>query len=512
MWNRRWVAAWATWLAVGGAIGGTVAHALYYRSDLYRHRVEARLTRFFGLPTYLEEVEPYSFTARQFTGVELWLPDKRDVVFRSPRVVWDTYAGPEASGTVIDVYHSTWSLGSANWEKPDYERVLQASLRHNFREINLREVRFHQARLTWLRPDCRLLAEGVDGKLVFDSEDHGQADLVCYRLNGFSVTDPIRISARVDPRSDELLPEVNLTVPGFPMAALGLDQILQSHVSQGSFSGRITFLRTAVGDVISLAGHASGARLEEWTRRVPGGAIPGLLDLTIEEARIEDHRLEHLRFRGEAGELDADALLARVGWPDIGGTVRVKVLDAALSDSAVQRLVVSGQWTGGSLDKLSEKLLGKTGLHGKLRARINSLALENNEIVSGDLELAAEPLDGRAGTVDRALLLEAFKKYAGISLPTSLQSLLPGRVDYVQLGIRILIDRQQVRVFSGRGPAGPALITVRVFGQDLPIGGDLDLSFPLSEVMHQAVGRIDSLKQRLERPSSTAVSTAPARR
>ncbi len=510
MWNRRTAAAWGTLLAIGGAVGATIGYGAYYRSDCYRRGIESELERFFGLPTMVGAIEPHSFTARGLTGVEIWLPRRRARVFGCPRVLWDAAGTGEADGTVLDIYDAAISIGSEQWEEEDYMRVLRASLQHNFQDLNIHQVRFHNARMDWPREDFRLTAGGVDGKVVFDDQGRGLAELTSHSLNGVTVTEPIRIAARIDPQSEDFLPEVTLVVPTLPLAALGLDRVLQSRVTQGTFAGRITLHQSPGGDEFHLAGLAEEVRLAELTRRLPGGPLPALVNVTIDDARIRDRRLAAVTFHGEVSELEIDALLGQLDWPGIGGTARVTVYKARLADGSIRSLSVAGEWGGGSLDKLTLALLGKTGIQGRLRIRVNALLIRNNKLISGDVELMADPPPGRTGTVDRALLAGLFEEYLGLPLPEALLALLPEQIEYVQLGARLVIDRQRLRVLSMDGPAGPAIITIRASERDFALPGHVDLSFPLAPIlsrMQERIGRITSAwKERLATPSTTTPS------
>lgn len=509
MWKRRLLAAWGIWLAVGGVIAVTVCHAVYRQSDAYRREIQSDLQQFFGLPMEVGDVAAHGFTSRQLKDVRVWLPGRTDMVFRCPLIVWDTAGVPNTEETSIDIHQATWMLGSQAWGSGDYTRVLQAGLRHDFQAIRVGLVRFHQARLEWLWPGCRLYVEGVDGKLVFDAHGQGQADLVCHNFNGYTTSAPIHISARVDPEAEDLLPEVVLVVPELPLNSLGLNEILQSQVTQGAFSGTITLRQAREGDRLSFTGKAAGLRLDEWTQRVPGGAISGTLNLTIEEAVVQGRQLRDIRFRGDADGIAVDRLFSRFGWPEFGGTARLRVFEAHLAADAVRKLNIAGQWNGGSLDSLCSKLLGRTGIEGRLGARINSLILENDQIVSGDVELSAEPSNGRAGTIQRALLLEAFEKVFGLSLPSSL---LPEQVEYVQMGVRMLIDRREVRILCGQGPAGPAVITTRLLGQNLPLGAQLDVRIPIDEIRAKVEEPLDDLKRDLRKRLGAPDALLPASR
>jgi len=211
--RRRLLLAWGILLVTGAILGGSAAYGLYYRSDAYRRRVERAMTAFFGLPTDLEAIAPYTLKSRLLTQVEMWLPERRARVFSCPRAVWDA-SGRQDGGTVLHLFEPVLSIGSEEWESDDYMRVLRASLLHNFSELNIRQVQFHDCSLTWPRRDFQMRAEGVNGTVEFDQHGRGEALLTSRALNGVSVGEPIRIHARIDPADpDDFLPEVTLDVP-----------------------------------------------------------------------------------------------------------------------------------------------------------------------------------------------------------------------------------------------------------------------------------------------------------
>lgn len=484
---RRIIWTWTVFLAVVACVGGTIGYGTYHRSDLYRRQLERELTAFFGLPVDVGAVRPHSFTTRSLSGLAVWLPDRRDRVFYSPFVLWGRH--PEGEGSRIEVRGAEWTIGSEAWYPDDYTRVLRASLQHDFRQYNVREVHLADSRIIWPRTDFRLTIDDVAGAVRFHDDGTGQAALTCTVLNGRPANEPIRIDARLDPAAEEFLPEVRLTVPPLPLPTLGLDGLLTSRVTQGSFAGRITFRQLAGEDELQLAGRLADIRLEELTARLPGGAVSARVDLDVHEALVRGRKLALFDFRGDVCDLDVDALLAQQGMPRVGGRAKLHLHGGRVSAQGIEVLTASGEWLGASLPVVSQALLGEPSLPGRFDLRIHSLAVQDNELTSADLELTAVPPGSGPGVIPRSLLMEALDRL-NVALPASL---LPEQVEYVHAGARILADREQIRVLAGKGPAGPALVTVRLWGRDMPLMGNAHLTLDVAPLRQ----RIDPLLERL---------------
>jgi len=495
--RRIWVA-WALFLLVGGTISSTAMYGLYYRSHRYRLNVQRELTAFFGLPTDVASIEPHGFSAQRLTDTQMWLPDRRARIFYSPRVIWDTDGGDQ-EGAVLRIDDAVLTIGSQAWQREDYMRVLRASLLHNFSEFDVRRVQFRHARLSWPREDFALEATGVDGEVIFDEQGRGVAELTTRSLNGTTVVEPIRIFARLDPYSpDDFIPEVTLHVPTLPLVVLGLDYVLRSRITQGSFAGRITLYQAPEGDRLELSGVAKNVRLEEWTQRLSGGPLPAIVDLTIDEAIVRDRRLERIRFSGEVRSLQADSLLARFGLPALGGELNVTVYNGQIAGEKIERLGVAGQWTGASLDALTHAVWHQHRVAGQLNARVNVFMIENNEVVTGNVDVLAEPPADQRGTIDRSLLLDLLHERLDLTLPPELTQLLPNTIEYVQMGCKLLIDTDQIRLLSVQGPAGPALMTVRVFNQNIPLLGQVDTVLPIEPILERARVQAQQVKKVLK--------------
>ncbi|MBI4581725.1 MAG: hypothetical protein HY718_18660 [Planctomycetes bacterium] len=496
--RRRFLLAVTVLLTTATTVGGTIAYGLYYRSDRYRRHVERGLTEFFGLPTDVRTVRPHTLRSRVLTNIQMWLPERRARIFVCPRAVWD--ASPRhGGGTVLHLYNSVMSIGSEAWESEDYMRVLRASLLHNFSELDIRQVRFHDGSLTWPRRDFEMRADGVDGTITFDPQGRGEAVLTAHSLNGTRVTEPVRIHALIDPANpDDFLPEVGLDVPPLPLAALGLNEALQSRVTQGSFTGRITLRQSLTADTIELAGSAQDIRLDELTTWLEGGPLSGLVDLTIHRALIRERELAFLRFNGEIRDLTVDPVLRRFGLPEIGGTVRLAVDNGRFEEGSIVGLTVAGHWRGGSLDVLSRMLLKSQSIDGQVDVRINSLIVQHDQLASGNIDVDATPPPGKPGTIDRALLLNLLEEYLGFQVPTMLARMLPESVEFVRARAKLLVDGTNLQVLTIPDATTGAILTVRIAGQDIPIVRAIDHTFDLSPLVDQAAQRAKEWKHSLQ--------------
>jgi hypothetical protein len=495
---------------VAGMLAGTLGYGLYYRSDRYRRRVEAALTAFFGLPTDVEAVRPHGLRSRELSHVQMWLPERRARIFWCPRATWD--ASPnETGGTVLHLHDSILAIGSDAWKSDDYMRVLKASLLHNFSDLNIRQVRFHNAAITWPRREFQIRADGVDGTVTFDTSGKGEAVLTTQSLNGCRVAEPIRIHALIDPANEEdFLPEVTLEVPPLPLNAIGLKDILHSEVTQGSFSGRITLRQTPAGDTVQLAGLAQQVQLGEFTGGMMGGPVAGVVDLTIYDALIRDHELDHLRFNGEIRDLDINAILVRYGLPAIGGRINLQVHNGRLQGGKIENLQIAGHWNNGSLAELSRLLLGSAAIEGRLGIQIESIVIRDNQPVSGHVNIDAVPPPGKPGTVDRALLLSLLEKYLGFQVPGVLAHMLPDSVEFVRAEAKLLLDGNKLQILTIPRPGGGALITVRLAGQEMPLVRSIDQVFDLGPLFERARRQANEWQEHLRERSRLRPATRPA--
>ncbi len=495
MFKRRIILAGLVFVAVLLTLGITLGYGLYYRSDAYRRDLESDLTGYFGLPVDIQRVRPYSWNARRLEQVEVWLPERRARIFHAPRVIWDSAGGKNGQVAMLDIYEAGVDIGSDQWEKHDYMRILRASLQHDFAELNIGEIQLHDAEINWPRTDFRLALRGVDGRLLFEPSGKGAAELTAQSLDGVKVEPPIRITAQVDPADEALIPQVFMQLPTIPLSALDLDRLLQTAVSQGSFAGTISLERGEKREQVELSGKAEELRLEELTKRLPQGPIEALLDLDIDRMVVRDRKLAGLEFGGRVRDLQVDSLLKRFGLPLMGGSMRLTVFEGLLEGKRVRRLGVTGWWNDGSVDVLCRELFGRQGVHGRLKVRLNALVVENNRVDSGNIDVIINPPKEGRGWIKKELLLQVLEEQLGLVLSPSVGEMLPGRVEFVQMGVKVLIEGDELRLLSQQGPAGAALITVKVMNREMPLFGGLDMTIKLDSLLKEIRPLLDELKK-----------------
>lgn len=495
---QRLLLAFGMFACAGTILGTTAAYGLYYRSEAYRQWVEGALVRFFGLPTDVAAIRPNTLESRLLRDIEMWLPGRRARIFHCPAAVWDA-SGRVDGGTALHLYEPSITVGSEEWESHDYMAVLKASLLHDFSDLDIREVHFNDGQLAWPRHDLQIMAEGVNGIVTFDEQGRGEAVLTSQSLNGTRVAEPIRIRALIDPANeDDFLPEVTLEVPPLPLATLGLDQVLQSRITRGSFAGRITLRQAEAADTVEISGRAEDVSLEEFTRRLEGGPLAGTVDLTIHRGMLLNRELCELRFDGELRDVVVDPLLQRFGLPAIGGKVNLRVDNGRLEGESVAALSLFGHWHHGSLAGLSQLLLGTPGVEGRLDVRINSLVVRDDEIASGNIDLLATPPADQPGTIDRDLLLGLLDKHLGLHLPAVVTRMLPESVEFVRGEAKLLIDGTRLQILTLPDPVGDgAILTIRIAGREMPLVRNIDHVFDLAPAIENARRRALEWKQNL---------------
>jgi hypothetical protein len=488
-------------LLILGVNGGLLGYALYYRSDTYRRSVEADLTDFFGLPIEIAWIEPHSFSARKLMHVQAWLPDRRAKIFECREAIWDSSGTESGVGTRLTVRDSSLTVGSAEWQQGDYMRVLRASLQHDFSALNVQEVALQNAKIHWPQRGFDLRAEGVNGLLALAEDGTGLIDLTTRRINAVEVTEPIQIHARIDPsREDAFIPEVILDTPRLSLASLELGALLASEISQGWFEGRIELSQYPGGQAIRVLGEAGDLQLAEWTAGFGGSTVPGIVDVKINEAIIRQNNLESLSFEGSLRDLQPDPLMLTMGGPPIGGKLFLRIYGGRWSRSGIDELRLNGHWQNGSVKEALSALLGPVETEGDLDVRINAIVIEDNELVSGNVDLVATPRSGRRGYITKDLLVRVLRDQLGLNFPTAF---LPARIEYLHAGAKLLVDHEQLRLLSLKGPRGEALITLRLLDRPFALLEGIDERFDLRPLLDLQRARLQAcllqLQEKLER-------------
>jgi hypothetical protein len=226
----------------------------------------------------------------------------------------------------------------------------------------------------------------------------------------------------------------------------------------------------------------------------PIGSVPARIDLDVKRALIRNRRPDHVVFSGAIRDLDVDVAASRLGLPPAGGTVALTIQRAKISGNKLAYLNTSGYWDGGSLGVLTSAWLGGDGIAGRLRVRLRSLVMESGVPVSGTVDVTAEPGAGDEGVIERGLLLDLIQRQFGLRLP---EQLLAPQIEYTHMGARFVIDADAVRVLAVDGPVGRSMITILLYGQQVPLLGNADLTFPTESLLEETMSKLRDFEKRL---------------
>lgn len=470
--RERLILAAGVAIALGGILATCAGYGLYYRSDAYRRYVERELTAFFSLPVEIGRIEPHTLHSRVFRDIRLWLPDRRDRVCTFAQAIWAEQNAETGPDICLDLANGSISLGSSQWEREDYWRVLRAAFTKNLAAVNLKQVRLHGMDLRWHRPQMPLTAEDVTGRIDFDASHRGEATLVAASLNGHRVAEPIHIIARLDPAADQFLPEVRLTVPPLPLATLRLDALIGGELRHGRFQGTVVYRQRGDVEDLELAGQAEDLQLRELTARVPFGPLDGRMSVRIDAADVQvlpARRLRSIRFGGRIEDLALRPLLARAGYANLGGRATLTLDDVLLGPDGIRQLLARGEVESVPLEALTRQL-GAGVVRGDLHAQLGSLQILENRLaaMTADVDVIA-PKSGGPATIDRSLLLGVLRQSLGLAIPDSVASMLPEQIEYTQLGAKLFVKDAQLRILGPPATDHESIATLRLLGQEVRI-------------------------------------------
>ncbi|MFQ5489231.1 MAG: hypothetical protein ACE5GE_00805 [Phycisphaerae bacterium] len=485
LWHRR-ILLVAVLLGVGGSLSAALSYSLYLRSDHFRRRVEQRVSTLLEMPVHIGRVRPLSADSRSFQQITVSQPATGTDVFRCERAVWSDEVLNGRSHYGLDLIDGWLLVGTHQWTRADYRALLRSGLGQDFPALGLRRVHLTRIDLEWQHPDITLTVYGAIGEMLFDEDGTGRASLRAYNLNGQPVADPILIFAGFTPGSGLRFHEASLDLPAIPFRDLGLDRLLQSKVEHGTFKGRLLYRNTADGQAFELSGSVEAASLAELTAPLAGGPFHGRVDVTIDQALFRNGRLDALRFRGQVGDVKLTELLPMLGSTSLDSAIDLRIHQANLCGSFVDYFSASGQATDAPLEAIC-RLIGRGTVTGKLRVRIASLLVVDDVLKRAEIELSAVPPDDGPGTIDKTLLQWAAKEILGLDLST----ILPSKVEYARLGARLIVEGEHLRVRGTHGHDGKTLLTVRIFGREVPLVREFDRVYEVGPL-------VSNIRKRLE--------------
>ena len=476
-------------LGVGGSLAATVAYAAYVRSSAYRADVVSDLSQKLGLSTSVDAIHPLSLSSREFRGVRVMVPDGSTTVFSCDRAVWRDVSVEGRRRYALDLSTGHLLLGTGQWRRSDYQQMLDSGLGHDFSRLGLSEIHLDRMDLEWFHPDFRLTFGGAYGEVLFDDDGTGRASLNARTLNDTLLESPVNISALFTPGSGLTFHEVVLTVPTLPLSVLGLDRLLQSTVTQGTFNGQLIYREeSADGDsrTLEAAGRLEDASLWELTQRLPGGPYTGRVSATLDQVRVVDGRLDELRFQGTLSGVCLGDVVPAIQATGDDGTADLRIHQAEYRNGVIRYLSVSGRADDISAETLSG-LLGHGMMTGRLRVRVNSLIVVDDQIQSADLEIHAVAPPDRPGTIDRDALALVARELFGFDL----QMVLPRKIEYAELGARLVLDHGRLRIHGTHGPDGRTVATIRLFGRDWPVLRAPDRTFEVPDLLALVRDRLE---------------------
>lgn len=450
-----------------GSLAITGGSAWYYRSAAYARRCAAVLEQMAGLPAEIEQVRPRSLDSQEFVGINIWLPERRARALRCERALLRYVPDGAPDAYEIEAFGGMAEISTATWLREDLRTVVERGLRPGFEMAGPEEIRFSGMRLRCEAGGFTLELGGASGRITFDHDGAGRAGITCATLNGRTVDEPVVLSAAFTEagadsvRIDDLL----LTVPTLPVAGLRLDEVLGGRLSAGTFAGELRYREEGRRRVMALAGQCRSLDLAEltapWLAKPWGGRCE---TLRLDEWRVVNRRSERVRFAGALKDVTLDDVLAPLGLSGGGGTFDLQVREAVLTPMGIARLSARGTCPALDLQQLS-RALGYGEATGKLRITIEDLVIEDNRLarLRADLRVVGSPEP--PNWIEGEVLRRAVSAALGIELP----DMLPRRVPYRQLGVRLDVRDEQLYVLGTHGDHDRAILTADVGGVAMPL-------------------------------------------
>jgi len=489
--RRQWVVAICL-VVVPATLSVTLGFAMYVRSDRYRTALESSLSRILDMSLDIGGVRPLGPSGLILTDLRTQLSLDGGQVFSCARATWQRDDRTPDKRHVLSLVDGWILVGESKWTRTEYERMLTGGLGHRFDAFGVSEVRLESIDVRYERDALRFTASGASGVLFFDPDGTGRVSVDCDRLNGVDVDQAVNISARFTP-GDRRLPDfqaIRLAVPSMPMSALGLDELVGSSVSQGRFAGTIDYKTDDGSNTITVAGMIREADLSEYTARLPGGPFRGGFTINVLEAGFKHRRLERLEVNGHVYDVSLHEIAPALVEKDRDAILSLTLDEFSWRDHRLDRLAVSGQCADLSLEAITG-LVGKGRITGTASVDVRSLVVVDDVIRFADATVSAvPPVDGPA-IISREVIATAAERWLGVN-PAAL---LPETIEYLQLGARLTVENDRLRVRGTHGSDGKTILTIKLFDQPVGILREPELTFAVPDI----VGLVRAQRQGVDR-------------
>ncbi len=478
----------ASVVGVVGSLSTTLGYALHLRGNGYRRSLEAKLSRKLQMHLSIGSVEPLSLSSRRLNDLRVRTRRQPTEVFACDRAVWRQNLQNGRKTYALDLEDGWLVVGTRTWGPDEYRDMLKTGLGHDFAALGLTEIRLSDIDLRWMHPRAQFVAERTSGAIYFDDSGTGRATLFAPCLNGIEVGTPIRISAHFTPGPRLQFHEVVLNVPESPLSTLNPDAFVGGNVTQGRFTGTVRYRGPVANPEVTVSGAVSNALLRELTRALPGGPYDGRADVVVDEARFGESSLRALRFAGELNDLDLGQLLPAM-TPPLTGRLALRVHQAVYEQRHIRYFSGEGRATEVSLAALTG-VIGRGRVTGTLEVMIHSLLVVDDQLVLADVTLDATPDAGSEATIDRDMLRTVSTRALGfdatVLLPSNVQD-----IDYTHLGVRLELNRNELRVHGTHGEEGKTILTVNILDHEFGIIDEPSRTFKVDDLVGQLRRHLD---------------------
>lgn len=493
-------------MAVLGSLAVSAGYAWYLRSDAYREACSAALTRAIALPSRIGQVVPRSRTAREFRDIDVWLPGRRVLALHCTEALLRRSPTPDDPDAYqIDLHGGQCEISTRTWLRKDYRTLVESGLRPGFAADGPQRVRFSRMDVAFERDRFRASLDDAAGVIDFIDEQVGQATVTCRRFNGHEVADPVSLSARFSPAVGGIqIDQLSLSVPSLPLRIFDLGALAGAPLQSGTFAGRLEYAEEADTRRMTLQGKCLDLKLAECTAGFAPTPWAGVCpEIELSELTIRNRSVERVRFHGLLTDLSAGDVLAALGLDGVQGTLSLHVQDAVLSPAGVERFVARGRCENLALESLT-RAVGWGVMTGSARLLIEELTIDDNHITSLTGTFRVEDAEDPPNWVEGRLLQEAIQRTLKLTLPP----LLPERIEYVRLGVRLEIRNEWLTVFGTHGPNERTILTVRLFDQDVALVNEPSTSYELTP----ALDKLRAAAEQTIRARLRAVTTSASGR
>jgi hypothetical protein len=422
-------------------------------------------------------VVPRSRSQREFRDVVVWLPERRGPALSCEQaLVVRTPLPDDPKAYQIELSGGSCEISTRTWLRQDYRSVIDKGLKPGFAPDGPQRVTFSDMTVSFERDRFRAQLREAHGLVVFENPQRGRASITCWEFNGHRSTEPVRLLAQFSPQDSGIcIDRLDLITPELPIRVAGLRELAGVPVRSGRFNGRLVYEERDDGRRLVVSGKCLDLELPECTEGLTPlpwrGRCP---EIELQELRVENRRPTRLRFRGVLSDLALGDVLATWGLEGVRGTFSLDVGAADLSPRGIEQFVAMGKGAGISLEALT-RALGWGAMSGRLNITISDLTIENNRLKSLDAALVVADVADPPNWIEGRLLREIISRTLKVDLPP----ILPERIEYTKLGLRLEVRDEVLWVFGTHGEREKTILTVRLFGRDTPLLFEPPRSFDL---------------------------------